>query len=365
MSGTEERERLRRIVLIILLVFISAIFVAMVRRFLMVLLLAAIFSAMANPVYKTLLRFFRGRKHIASIATLVLLILVIGLPAVFLGIIVVSEALQVSDKVRPWVETIIQDPRGLTALTERIPGWRFVAPYEDQILTRLGGFVETFGLFLVNNLTSLTKFTLNFFFNLVLLLYAMFFFLMDGRTILAKMLYYLPLDPEDEELMIGKFVSVTRATLKGTLVIGGVQGIMGGIAFAVAGITSPVFWGTMMMVFSLIPGAGTGIIWVPACIILLIMGKMVTALVLALFMAGVVGSIDNVLRPRLVGRDTQMHELLILLSTLGGIVLFGVVGFIIGPIVAALFVTIWDLYGRAFRDALPPSPQVTDRPPQL
>ena len=124
-------------------------------------------------------------------------------------------------------------------------------------------------------------------------------------------------------------------------------------------------WGTMMMVFSLIPGAGTGIVWVPACIILLIMGKSVTALILAIFMAGVVGSIDNILRPRLVGRDTQMHEILILLSTLGGIVLFGVVGFIIGPIVAALFVTIWDLYGLAFRDVLPPNSEVTDRPPQL
>ena len=364
MSRASERERIRKIFLVLLLVFISAIFVAMVRRFLVVLLLAAIFSAMARPVYRALLQFFRGRKHLASIATLVLLLLVIGLPAVFLGIIVVSEAIQVSDKVRPWVENIIQDPRGLRALTERIPFWRLVEPYEDQILTRLGGIVQTLGLFLVNNLTSLTKFTLNFLFNLILLLYAMFFFLMDGRAMLSKILYYLPLDPDDEELMIGKFVSVTRATLKSTLVIGGIQGVMGGIAFAVAGITSPVFWGTMMMVFSLIPGAGTGIVWVPACIILLIMGKTVTALVLAIFMAAVVGSIDNILRPRLVGRDTQMHELLILLSTLGGIVLFGVVGFIIGPIVAALFVTVWDLYGLAFKNVLPPSPEVTDRPPQ-
>ncbi len=365
MSGAGERERVRKIFLVLLLVLISAIFIAMVRRFLIVLLLAAIFSAMANPLYRWLLNFFRGRKHVASIITLILLILVIGVPAVFLGIIVVSEALQVSDKVRPWVEHIIQDPRGLSALTQRIPGWRYIEPYEDQIITRLGGFVETFGLFLVTNLTSLTKLTLNFFFNLVLLLYSMFFFLMDGRGILSKMLYYLPLDPQDEELMIGKFVSVTRATLKGTLVIGGIQGLLGGIAFAVAGIGSPVFWGTLMMVFSLIPGAGTGIIWVPACIILLIMGKTVTAIVLAAFMAGVVGSIDNVLRPRLVGRDTQMHELMILLSTLGVIVLFGVMGFIIGPIVAALFVTIWDLYGLAFRDVLPPAPEITDRPPQL
>jgi predicted PurR-regulated permease PerM len=365
MNQAEEQDRLRKIILVILLLFISAIFVAMVRRFLVVLLLAAIFSAMARPVYRSLLKVFRGRKHVASLSTLILLILVVGLPTTALGIVVVSEALQVSDTVRPWVDQIIHDPRGLTALTERIPGWRFLAPYEDQILTRLGGMVETLGLFIVNNLTAVTKLTVGFLFNLIILLYAMFFFLVDGPAMLAKMLYYLPLPAGDEERMIGRFVSVTRATLKGTLIIGGIQGAMGGVGFWVAGIPSPVFWATMMAVFSLIPGAGTGIIWVPACIILLVTGKTVTALVLAVYMAGVVGSIDNLLRPRLVGRDTQMHELLIMLGTLGGIFLFGAVGVIIGPIVAALFVTIWDLYGTAFRDVLPTAPDVPERPPQL
>lgn len=365
MSRAEEQDRLRKIFLVVLVLFISAVFVAMVRRFIMILLLGAIFSAMARPVYRALLHLYRGRKNLASLTTLFLLVLVIILPTVFLGIIVVSEAIQVSDRVRPWVEGIIQDPRGLTALTERIPGWRFVAPYEDQILTRLGGAVETLGLFIVNHLTSLTKFTFNFLLSLFILLYAMFFFLMDGPALLAKILYYLPLPEEDEERMISRFVSVTRATLKGTLIIGAIQGAMGGIGFAVAGITSPVFWATMMAVFSLIPGAGTGVIWVPACIILLISGKTLTAIILGVYMAGIVGTIDNFLRPRLVGRDTQMHELFILLGTLGGIFLFGVLGVIIGPIVAALFVTVWDLYGTAFRDVLPPGPEVTDRPPQL
>ena len=161
--------------------------------------------------------------------------------------------------------------------------------------------------------------------------------------------------------MIGKFLSVTRATIKGTLIIAVIQGTLGGLSFAAAGIASPVFWGAMMAVFSLIPGAGTGIVWVPACLVLLIMGKSVTALILALYFVAIVGTVDNLLRPRLVGRDTQMHELLILLSTLGGVIVFGPLGVIIGPIVAALFVTVWELYGTAFRDVLPSVAEPTHR----
>ena len=365
MKRAEERDRLRKIFLVVLLLLITLVFVAMIRRFLTVLLMAAIFSGLAHPVYQTILRGVRGRKHLASLGTLILLVLVVGIPMVLLGIVVVGEALQVTDKVRPWVEQILQDPRGLAALTERIPGWRFIAPYEDQILMRLGGFVETLGLVIVNNLTAFTKLTLNFLIGIVLLLYLMFFFLMDGRKILDRILYYLPLPAEDEERMIGKFVSVTRATLKGTLIIAAIQGTLAGLGFAAAGISSPVFWGAMMAVFSLIPAAGSGIVWVPACLVLLITGEGLKALILALYCAAIVGSVDNVLRPRLVGRDTQMHEILILLSTLGGIVLFGPLGFIIGPIVAALFVTIWELYGTAFRDVLPPVTEPSQRSERL
>jgi predicted PurR-regulated permease PerM len=357
MNRTAEQERVRKITLLLLVAFISAVFIAMVRRFLVTLLLAGILSALVFPLYRRLNRLFRGRKHLASMTTLVLLLILIGLPLAGLGVVVVQEGIQVTQMVRPWVESMIQDPQRLSTLTEHVPGWTYLAPYQDQILTRLGGVVQAVGLFIVNNLTVATKFTFMFVFGLILLLYAMFFFLMDGKALLAKILYYLPLPPEDEQRMMDRFVSVTRATLKGTMIIGLIQGVMGGIGFAVAGISSPVFWGMLMAVFSLVPGAGTGIIWVPACIVLLILGKTWTALILAFYFAAVVGSIDNVLRPRLVGRDTQMHELFIFLGTLGGVFLFGAIGFIIGPIVAALFVTIWDIYGVAFRDVLPANPE--------
>jgi predicted PurR-regulated permease PerM len=183
----------------------------------------------------------------------------------------------------------------------------------------------------------------------------MYFFLIDGDKLIDKILYYVPLEEKDERRMLDKFTSVTRATLKGTAVIGVIQGALAGLAFAVVGIPSSVFWGTIMMVLSIIPAIGSGLVWMPASIILIATGHPVKGIGLALFCGLIVGSLDNILRPRLVGKDTKMPDLLIFLSTLGGIAFFGVMGFIIGPIIAALFVTIWEIYGEVFRNVLPES----------
>ena len=152
--------------------------------------------------------------------------------------------------------------------------------------------------------------------------------------------------------MLEKFVSVSRATLKGTILIGAAQGVLGGVAFWAVGLDGAIFWGTVMTVLSIIPGVGSALIWVPAAIILITTGEVWRGIALAAFCALVVGSVDNMLRPRLVGQDTKMHELLIFFSTLGGLLLFGAMGFILGPILAALFVTAWEMFGTAFRSAL-------------
>ena len=180
----------------------------------------------------------------------------------------------------------------------------------------------------------------------------MFFFLTGGPDLLQGVLAYLPLTAVDKQRMLEKFVSVTRATLKGTVLIGLAQGVLGGLAFWAANVDGAVFWGTMMTVLSIIPGVGGALIWVPAGIILISTGEVWRGIALAGFCGLVVGSVDNLLRPRLVGQDTKMHELLILFSTLGGLLLFGVMGFILGPILAALFVTAWEMFGTAFRTAL-------------
>jgi predicted PurR-regulated permease PerM len=176
---------------------------------------------------------------------------------------------------------------------------------------------------------------------------------MDGDKLLEKILYYLPLQDHDEQQMLDRFTSVTRATLKGTAVIGILQGGLAGLAFWVVGIPSATFWGVIMVVLSIIPSVGTALVWVPVALILGLGGAVGKAVGLVVFCGLVVGSLDNLLRPILVGKDTQMHELMIFFGTMGGIFMFGMIGVIIGPIIAALFVTIWEIYGQAFEDILP------------
>jgi predicted PurR-regulated permease PerM len=165
------------------------------------------------------------------------------------------------------------------------------------------------------------------------------------------------LHPDEEEQLLERFVSVTRATLRGSLLIGFIQGSLAGVAFVVAGVPGAAFWGAIMVVLSILPAIGSAIVWVPTVIYLYAQGESATATGLLIWCATVVGTVDNFLRPWLVGRDAKMSDLLILLSTLGGIGLFGALGFIIGPVVAALFVTVWHIYGEAFSGWLPDVPE--------
>jgi len=355
MAVSNAHDKFAKSFLILLAVVISLIFLAMIRGFLVALLLAGIFSGMCQPLYGRLVRLFKGRRAMASAATILIVLLVIVLPlTAFLGV-VASQAVQVSQSVTPWIEQQVQQPDAIDRMLEKIPFLDRLSPYQDQIMTKMGQLAGSLGRFLVNNVAAATMGTVTFLFQLFIMLYAMFFFLLDGGAILDRILYYMPLTHVDEERMVGKFVSVTRATLKGTLVIGVLQGTLAGLGFLVAGIQGAAFWGTIMAVLSIIPGVGAALVWIPGVAYLFIVGKVFSAIALTIWCVVVVGTMDNFLRPRLVGKDTKLSDLLILLSTLGGILLFGAVGFIIGPIVAALFVTVWDIYGIAFRDYLPPT----------
>jgi len=347
-----DRGKARKRFLILLLVVISAVFAAMIQQFVMTILLAAIFSGMAHPLYRRLLHLFRDRKALSSTTTLVVVFFVVVMPlTLFLGI-VVSEAVEVSQAVRPGVEKLLQEPTALDQWLDQVPFMDTLKPYQDQLVTGLGEATQRIGRFLIDNLAAATASTAMFLFHLFLMLYAMFFFLIYGRTTLDQMLYYMPLPMADKDLMLDKFVSVARATVKGTLVIGLVQGGLAGLAFAVVGIKGAVFWGTVMVVLSIIPAIGTGLVWIPAVLYLFATGQIGAAIGLTVWCGAVVGTADNFLRPRLIGNDTKMPDLLVLLGTLGGLSLFGVVGVIIGPVVAALFITIWEIYGAAFEDVL-------------
>jgi predicted PurR-regulated permease PerM len=154
--------------------------------------------------------------------------------------------------------------------------------------------------------------------------------------------------------MLARFTSITRATVKGTLVIGAIQGALAGVAFWVAGIGGAARWGTVITILSIIPGIGAPLVWVPVVIFLFVNGQYLTATLLLVWCGAVVGTVDNFLRPVLVGRDAKMPDLLILIGTLGGLFLFGPIGFIVGPIICGLFLTVWDIYGATFKEVLPP-----------
>jgi predicted PurR-regulated permease PerM len=352
-----EGDVFRKTFLLGLVVAISAAFLATIQGFLMALLLAALASGLCQPIYLRLKLWMGGRESAASAVTILLVLFLIIGPATFFFSVVTAQAVQVSQSAQPWLNEFVDVPAERNELLKRLPLpesiERAIEPYQKQIFTKIGEWAGRVGSFVVSMLAAAAKGTFHFFLSLFIMLYAMFFFLKDGGTVMERILYYVPLGNDEEDQLVERFVSVTRATLKGTLVIGIVQGGLAGGALAVAGIEGAAFWATLMAVLSIIPGVGTALVWVPAVVYLYVVGETGAAIGVAAWCGIVVGAADNFLRPVLVGKDAKMPDLLILLSTLGGLGLFGAVGIVIGPIVAALFLTVWEIYGTAFASVLP------------
>jgi len=288
----------------------------------------------------------------ALLVVLAIVILLLAPIGLLLGL-VVAQAIHISQSVTPWVQEFLKEPTTVSKYLENLPHYEEILPYRDIIVTKAGELVGVMSTFLINSLSSVTKMTLNAIIGSILMLYVMFYFLNMGDVLLKRILYLLPLEDDDEMRILRRFTSVTRATIKGTAIIGVLQGAVCGLAFALAGIQGPVFWGAVMAIMSVIPVVGSALVWFPALIILALHGDTIGVIILAVLCGGVAGNLDNVLRPRLVGKDTAMHDLFVLFGTLGGITMFGILGIIVGPIVAALFITIWEIYGKAFQEYLP------------
>lgn len=345
--------KVNKIVLLILVGAISALFLAMIKQFLMAIFMAGLFSAMVSPIHKWLTPRLGGRENLASILTITGIVFLVLIPLSILIGVVAGQAVHVGQSVTPWVESFVKEPSALTVYLEKIPYYEEILPYRDMILEKAGQAVGMISNLLIDSLSSMTMMTINVIFNVVIMLYVMFYFLTMGDVLLDKILYYLPLAHQDEGRLLERFTSVAGATMKSTLIIGILQGGLCGLAFYLAGIQGAVFWGTVMAVMSIIPAFGTAIIWGPALVILAITGDYTGVIILAVICGAVAGNLDNLLRPRLVGKDTEMHDLFVLFGTLGGIAMFGIIGIIIGPIISALFITIWEIYGDAFQEYLP------------
>jgi predicted PurR-regulated permease PerM len=354
MEQATKASRFERVFVVLLVATITVVFLWMIRSFLMPLLLAAIFSSLARPLYLSILSWIGGRRKTASALTVLVLTLLVVLPFFgFVGI-VANQASKVKDSVAPWIEKNLNDKTEWNRRFKKLPGATSLTPYRDRLIDSSSDAVRNMGNTITAGASALTRKTAVFFVKFAIMIYSMFFFFIDGPKMLAKILSYIPLQNRDEKKLLEGFHSMASATVKSMLIIGAIQGTLGGLAFWIAGIPSAILWGTVMALLSVVPNIGSALVWVPACLFLFVAGNTLPAVMLFLWCAVVVGSVDNLLKPILVERQTKVPELLVLVSTLGGVTLMGLPGFILGPSVALVFLMAWEIYGTVFKDALPP-----------
>jgi predicted PurR-regulated permease PerM len=271
-SGTNFRTAF----VLLLVLAVSALFLAVTWPFLKPLLLGAILAGLCSPLYRWTSRLLGGRKSLAAALTLLLLFLVVFGPiSAFVGI-VIQQALNISEQAIPWVQQHFGTASSFNVhdwLVQRFPALASYVPSEAQILENVGATAKSVGGLLVASASRMTASTAAFLLDLFVMLYAMFFFFRDGRRILEKILYYTPLGHEDEARVLERLSSVIRATVKGTLVIGVIQGALAGLGFWVAGIEGAAFWGTIMAILSIVPGIGAALIWIPGVAYLFLTGQ--------------------------------------------------------------------------------------------
>ncbi len=332
-----------------LLLLVSVAFIWVLKPFFGPIFWACAIAIIFAPVQQRLLPYLKHRKNITALATLTISLIIVILPVIFITISVVSQGIYLYEQLDAGdinVEKIVGQISTRIPLVQDLLQ-RFDVKLDD-VQDKVTAAALASGKFLAERSLNIGQNAFQFILNFGVMIYLTFFILRDGNHMLDLLVKALPLGDARERLLFGKFVEVTRATIKGNIVIAAIQGALGGIIFWFLDIPAPVLWGVVMAVVSLIPAIGAALIWAPVAIYLFVISQYVDAIILTAFGAIVIGLVDNILRPILVGRDTKLPDYIVLLSTLGGIALFGINGFVMGPLVAALFVASWGIFVREF-----------------
>ncbi|MCU5773105.1 AI-2E family transporter [Erwiniaceae bacterium BAC15a-03b] len=331
---------------ILILILVTLAFFGVLEPYYSSVLWATILAVIFHPL-KTKMRNAMGdRNGLASLLTILVICLIVFTP---LSLIASSLAIEFNVVYQKLQNHNTQLPAILADTLQHLPGWaqQFLTEHDlnnaKEIQQKLSDFALRGGQYLAGSVFLISKGTFSFAVGFGVMLYLLFFLLKDGAYLVNLILEALPLSKYVKHHLLMKFAAVARATVKGTVVVGAVQGLLGGLAFYFTDIDGSMLWGALMAFLSLIPAVGSAIIWVPAAIYLFASGMLWKGIFLVVFFVVIVGLVDNILRPLLVGKDTKMPDYLILISTLGGMEVYGINGFVIGPLIAALFIACWNL----------------------
>jgi predicted PurR-regulated permease PerM len=330
---------------IALVLVVSFAFAWLMAPFFGAILWGLVAAILFEPVNRRLVIRLNGRRNLSAVMTLLLIIGVAVLPALLIAFSLVQEALGVYEQVQAGRLDVVAIVENLQAA---LPGWVQRGPLMDllpdieELKAMIGPGIASGLQTLAGQAVGIGQDALSFLAALGVMLYLTFFLLRDGEEMAARIRDAVPLRPALRDVLIDQFALVVRATMKGTVVVAVLQGLVGGTIFWLLGIEGALLWGVMMGLFSLVPAVGTGIVWVPVAIYLFATGSTTEGMILTGCGLFIIGMIDNLLRPILVGQETRMPDFVVLIATLSGLQIFGLSGFIIGPVIAALFIAVWE-----------------------
>lgn len=344
-------------VFLILLTLVTIAFGAILWQFHGAVFWGLVLAILFAPLHRKLLRRMPKSPNLAALATLSLCLVIVILPMALITVNLAQEATGIYDRLKSGQLNFGQY---LQQIIAALPAWaaslldRFNLTTLGDVQEKLSSFAVQASQFVATKALNIGQNTLEFVVGFGVMLYLLFFLLRDGAALATRIGHAIPLDAEHKHQLAGKFTTVIRATVKGNIVVAASQGALGGLIFWILGIQGPVLWGVAMAFLSLLPAVGAGLVWGPVALYFLATGAVWQSVVLTLYGVGVIGLVDNVLRPILVGKDTKMPDYVVLISTLGGMAMFGLTGFVIGPAIAALFIASWDLFAPPHPPANPP-----------
>jgi predicted PurR-regulated permease PerM len=341
-------EKIARSSILVIALVAAAVFFYMIKAFLVPVILAAVFAGLFFPFYSWLLKRMRGRKSLSSFVCCAVLSLGLLLPAYGVANLVTREAVRLYQN----AESTGFLQGNILAKVQEHPLVRKLHLNQIPVETTLEHLARKGAELLANAINVASRETFELVSTLLITFFTMFYFFRDGSLVLARLKYYSPLPEEYEEELIHRFLSVSRATIKGTLLVSIIKGTLGGLTFWAFGFQAPVLWAVVMFFLSVLPIVGPWLVMYPAALVLLLQGQIWQGITLFVIATFVISLVDNLLEPIVIGRDSGIHELLVFFSMLGGIGLFGVMGFVIGPVIAALFLALLEIYGKEFSKQL-------------